>query len=108
MWPGINDVTKYVLSSTMEKSAWKNSVFINSLADIEKLKTSEGSDIQVHGSGQLIQLLLKHDLVDEFWLKTFPVTLGTGKRLFGEGTIPGSVYANRQFGYVKWCHLCQL
>ena len=88
MWPGINDVTKYVMSNTVTKSDWKNTVFINGLADIKKLKNSEGSDIQVHGSGELTQLLLKNDLVDELWLKTFPVILGTGKRLFGEGTIP--------------------
>jgi dihydrofolate reductase len=88
MWPGINDVTKFVLSNTVTKSDWKNTVFINGLADIKKLKNSEGSDIQVHGSGELTQLLLQNDLVDELWLKTFPVTLGTGKRLFGEGTTP--------------------
>ncbi len=87
MWPGINDVTKYVMSKTMDKSDWQNSVFLKSVEDIEKLKKSEGSDIQVHGSGNLTQTLLKHDLVDELWLKTFPITLGIGKRLFGEGTI---------------------
>lgn len=85
-WPGINDVTKYVLSSTMERSDWKNSVFLKSVDDIKNLKNSEGSDIQVHGSGNLAQTLLKHDLVDDLWLKTFPIMLGTGKRLFGEGT----------------------
>ncbi|EMJ92422.1 riboflavin biosynthesis protein RibD C-terminal domain protein [Leptospira kirschneri str. JB] len=89
-WPGINDGTKYVMSKTMKKSDWKNSVFLESLADIEKLKNSEGSDIQVWGSGELIQLLLKNDLVDELWLKIFPVTLDTGKRLFGDGTIPAA------------------
>ena len=89
-WPGINDVTKYVMSNTMDKSDWKNSVFLKSVDDIKKLKDSEGSDIQVHGSGNLAQTLLKHDLVDELWLKTFPITLGMGKRLFGEGTIPAA------------------
>jgi dihydrofolate reductase len=90
LWPGVNDVTKYVMSNTMNKNKtdWKNIVFLKSVDDIKKLKNSEGSDIQVHGSSNLIQTLLKHDLVDELWLKTFPVTLGTGKRLFGEGTIP--------------------
>jgi len=89
MWPGINDVTKYAMSKTMNKnkSEWKNIVFLKSVDDIKKLKGSEGSDIQVHGSGNLIQTLLKNDLVDELWLKTFPVTLGTGKRLFAEGSI---------------------
>jgi dihydrofolate reductase len=90
MWPGINDVTKYVMSNTMNKSDWKNSVFLKSVDDLKKLKNSEGSAIQVHGSGNLIQTLLKHDLVDELWLKTFPVTLGNGKRLFSEGTIPAT------------------
>jgi dihydrofolate reductase len=89
-WPGINDGTKYVMSKTMKKSDWKNSVFLKSLADIEKLKNSNGSDIQVHGSGQLIQLLLKNDLVDELWLKIHPLTLGKGKKLFVNGAIPAA------------------
>ncbi len=89
-WPGINEVTKYVMSHTKEKSDWNNAVFLRNVEDIKRLKNSEGSDIQVHGSGELIQTLLKHDLVDELWLKTFPVTLGKGKRLFGEGTIPAA------------------
>jgi dihydrofolate reductase len=94
-WPGINDGTKYVMSRTMKKSdpiaiGWKNSVFLESLADIEKLKNSEGSDIQVWGSGMLVQLLLKNDLVDELWLKIHPLTLGKGKRLFDNGTVPAA------------------
>ena len=89
-WPGINDATKYVLSKTIKNSDWKNSVFLESLADIEKLKNSKGSDIQVHGSGQLIQLLLKNDLVDELWLKIYPLTLGKGKKLFDNGAIPAA------------------
>jgi dihydrofolate reductase len=89
-WPGINDVTKYVMSRTMKKSDWKNTVFLESLADIEKIKNSKGSDIQVHGSGELIQLLLKHDLVDELWLKIHPITLGAGKKLFADGTTPAA------------------
>jgi dihydrofolate reductase len=88
VWPGINDVTKYVMSNSMDKSDWKNSVFLKSVEDIKNLKNAEGTDIQVHGSGNLVQTLLKHDLVDELWLKTFPITLGSGKRLFGEGTLP--------------------
>ena len=90
LWPGVNEVTKYVMSGTMKKSDWNNSVFLNSLADIEKLKNSKGSDIQVHGSGELIQLLLKNDLVDELWLKIYPVILGKGKKLFDHGTIPAA------------------
>jgi dihydrofolate reductase len=87
-WSGINDGTKYVFSKTMTKSDWKNTVFIKDLADIKKVKASEGSDIQVWGSSQLVQLLLKHDLVDELWLKIIPVVLGAGKKLFGDDAIP--------------------
>ena len=90
MWPGINDVTKYVMSTTQDKSDWQNSVFLKSVDDIKKLKDGDGSDIQVIGSGNLAQTLFKHDLVDEMRLMTFPITLGTGKRLFGEGTIPAA------------------
>ena len=89
-WPGINDGTKYVLSRTVKKSNWKNSVFLKSLSDIRKLKDSDGSDIQVWGSSELVQLLLKNNLVDELWLKIHPLTLGKGKRLFGDGTIPAA------------------
>jgi dihydrofolate reductase len=92
IWPGINDVTKYVISKIMNKneSDWENIVFLKSVDDIKKLKNSEGTNIQVHGSGKLIQTLLKHDLVDELWLKTFPITLGQGKKLFDDGTIPAA------------------
>jgi len=78
------------MSNTMTKSDWKNSVFLKSLADIEKLKETDGPDLHVSGSGQLIQLLLKNDLVDELWLLIHPLTLGTGKKLFGDGTIPAA------------------
>ena len=89
-WPGINDGAKYVLSQTREKSDWKNTVFLKSAEDIKKLKKSEGADIQVWGSSKLIQLLLKHDLVDELRLKIYPVVLGEGKRLFDNGAIPAA------------------
>ena len=89
-WPGINDGTKYVLSKTRKKSDWKNSVFLKSVADIKKLKRSKGSHIQVWGSSKLIQLLLKHDLVDELRLKIHPLTLGKGKKLFDGGAIPAA------------------
>lgn len=93
MWPGINDVTKYVVSTIkkkldIEKSGWKNSVLLTSVDDIKRLKNSEGYDIKVHGSGNLAQTLFKHDLVDELCLMMFPIILGKGKRLFGEGSIP--------------------
>lgn len=87
-WPGINNGTKYVLSKTIKKSEWKNSVFLKSVAAIKKLKSSEGLDIQVWGSSKLIQLLFKNDLVDELRLKIHPLTLGKGKKLFGDGVIP--------------------
>lgn len=89
-WPGINDGQKYILSKTREKSDWKNSVFFKSVTDIKKLKNSAGYDIQVWGSGKLVQLLLKHNLVDELWLKIHPLTLGRGKKLFDNGTIPAA------------------
>jgi dihydrofolate reductase len=90
IWPGINDGTKYVMSTTMENSDWKNTTFLKSLAEIRKLKNSEGSDIHVWGSSELIQLLLKNDLVDELWLKIYPLTLGEGKKLFNDGTSPAT------------------
>ncbi len=91
-WPGINEATKYVASNTLTKHEWSNSVFLkgNVADEIKRLKGQAGPDLQVHGSGNFIQTLLKHDLVDEFWLKIFPVTLGAGKRLFSQGTIPAS------------------
>jgi dihydrofolate reductase len=90
LWPGINDVTKYVLSNTIEKSGWKNCVFLKSVDDIKTLKNSEGGEIKVWGSGELVQLLLKNDLVDELWLKIYPLTLGKGKKLFADGPIPAA------------------
>ena len=89
-WPGINDGTKYVMSGTMKKSDWKNTVFIKTLEDIKKVKKSDGPDIQVWGSSKLIQLLLKNDLVDELQLKIYPLTLGMGKKIFDDGPIPAA------------------
>jgi len=89
-WPGINEGTKYVLSRTMKKSDWKNTVFIESVEDIIKIKKSEGSDIHVWGSSKLVHLLLKNDLVDELRLKIYPVTLGTGKKLFDDSATPAA------------------
>jgi dihydrofolate reductase len=90
MWPGIMDVTKYCVSTTLDRSDWTNSVFLKTVDDVKKLKSSGDAELQVIGSGNLVQTLLKHDLVDEMRLMTFPVTLGTGKRLFGDGTIPAA------------------
>jgi dihydrofolate reductase len=87
----INNAKKYVASKTLKTLDWSNSELIKGdvAKEVKKLKEQDGPEIQVHGSGNLIQTLLKHDLVDELWLKIFPITLGRGKRLFAEGTIPG-------------------
>lgn len=92
-WPTINKMTKYVVSNTLTQHAWENSVFIGGdvIQKLKKLKQEDGPDLQVHGSGNLIQTLMENDLVDEFWLKIFPVTLGKGKRLFDKGTLPGTL-----------------
>src|SRR5437763_7825541 len=84
----INKATKYVASNTLTKHEWNKSVFLTSdvAEEIKKLKQQDGPELQVHGSSNLIQTLLKHDLVDEFWLKIFPIPLGRGQRLFAEGT----------------------
>jgi dihydrofolate reductase len=89
-WPGSDKATKYVATRTLEKTNWDPTVLIKGdvASEIRKLKDEDRPDLQVHGSGDLIQTLLKHDLVDELWLKTFPVTLGPGKRLFAAGAVP--------------------
>ncbi len=86
---GINKAKKYVASRTLANVDWSNSEIIRGdvPTEVGKLKAQGGPEIQVHGSGNLIQTLLRHDLVDELWLKVFPITLGKGKRLFAEGTI---------------------
>lgn len=96
-WPGINEGMKYVFSNSLKNSdplvaGWKNSAVINSVDAIKKLKSSvaTGKNIQVWGSGELAQLLLKHDLVDELWLKIHPLTLGKGKKLLADGAIPAA------------------
>ena len=88
----INNSTKYVASRALKKLDWSNSVLIEGdvVRGVEKLKQQDGPEIQVHGSGNLIQTLLRHDLVDELWLKIFPLTLGRGKRLFAVGTVPAA------------------
>lgn len=91
-WSGISKVKKYVASHSPLNHSWENSVQLKGdvVGEIKILKQQDGPNIQVHGSSSLIQDLLKHDLVDELWLKIFPITLGSGKRLFGEGTIPAA------------------
>ena len=88
-----NSAKKYVASKTLRNLDWSNSMLVkgDTVQEIIKLKEQTGPELQVHGSGNLIQTLLKHDLIDEFRLKIFPITLGTGKRLFGEGTIPAGL-----------------
>lgn len=90
MWPQVNKITKYVASKTLKKTGWENSVILkgNLAFALKKLKNEKGPPLQVYGSGDMVQSLLKHDLVDELWLKIFPVTLGSGKKLFDKGTIP--------------------
>src|SRR5579864_1693096 len=92
MWPGVMTATKYVASNTMTSHEWQPSVFLSGdIAEkITKIKQQEGPDLHVYGSANLVQTLMKHDLVDGFWLKIFPVTLGSGKRLFADGTIPAA------------------
>ena len=87
-----NKTKKYVASNTLARLDWKNSVLLDGdvVAKIKELKQQDGPMLQVHGSGNFIQTLLKNDLVDELWLKIFPVTLGYGKRLFDDGTIPAA------------------
>ncbi|HTL46936.1 MAG TPA: dihydrofolate reductase family protein [Verrucomicrobiae bacterium] len=90
-WPGVNDAPKYVASRNSSlKLEWKNSVLLKGdiAEEVQKLRKQNGPELHVYGSGDFIQTLLKHDLIDELWLKIFPVTLGKGKRLFAEGAIP--------------------
>ena len=84
--------TKYVASNTLTESEWEKTVILKDdvVTEIRKLKQSAAAELQVHGSGNLIQTLLKNDLVDELWLKIFPITLGVGKRLFEDGVIPAA------------------
>ena len=89
-WPQINKITKYVVSKTLKKPSWENTVILKEVDEIKTLKNKKGPALQVYGSGNLAQTLLKYDLVDELWLKIFPLTLGKGKRLFDKGTIPAA------------------
>lgn len=96
-WPGINAVTKYVVSDARTDSLWDKTVFIKNdvVEGIRRLKRQDGPDLHVYGSSQLLQTLFKHDLVDKLWLKVFPITLGPGKRIFGEGTVPAAFRLTR-------------
>ncbi len=91
-WLGVNTATKYVASNTRTSSQWQPSVFLSGdIAEkVAQIKQQPGPDLNVWGSSCLLQTLIKHDLVDAFWLMIYPITLGSGKRLFGEGTIPAA------------------
>ena len=92
IWPEVQTATKYVASNTITSSDWTPTVFLSGdiAKKIAEIKKQNGPDLHVWGSGNLVQTLLKHDLVDALWLKIFPVTLGGGKKLFAEGTIPAA------------------
>jgi dihydrofolate reductase len=87
-----NNCTKYVVSHEQIDLPWEHSELVTGdvVAKLQDLKAGDGPMLQVHGSGNLVQTLLQHDLVDELWLKTYPLTLGTGKKLFAEGTQPAA------------------
>lgn len=92
VWPGVNAATKYVASNTMTSSEWQPTVFLSGdiVDKVAELKQQSGPDLHVYGSGNLLQTLMKHDLIDAFWLKIYPLTLGSGKRLFDGGSIPAA------------------
>lgn len=89
-WPEVNAATKYVASNTRTTSTWHETVFLRGdvATQVAQLKQQPGRDIHVWGSSDFVQTLLAHDLVDTVWLMIYPMTLGTGKRLFGKGTMP--------------------
>ena len=89
-WPNVNTAIKYIASNTITSSEWQPSVFLDGdvAEKVAKIKQQQGPDLHVWGSANLLQTLIKHDLVDTFWLMVYPITLGSGKRLFADGTIP--------------------
>jgi dihydrofolate reductase len=115
IWPQDNKITKYVVSHKDLEPTWDKTVVLRNAADIKKIRRGSGPPLQVYGSGDLIQTLLKEDLIDELWLKIYPVVLGKGKKLFAGGAIPanfklteskptpkGIIFANyKRFGKVK-------
>jgi dihydrofolate reductase len=92
VWPGVNTATKYIASNTRTCSEWQPTEFLGGdiVEEVSKLKQQPGPNLHVYGSGNLVQTLMTHDLVDAFWLKIYPLTLGSGKRLFADGTIPAA------------------
>lgn len=92
IWPNVNKATKYIASNSRTSSEWQPSVFLSGdvAEQVAKIKQEEGPDLHVWGSSDFLQTLIQHDLVDVFWLMIYPVTLGSGKRLFADGTIPAA------------------
>jgi len=92
VWPGAATATKYVVSNSVTSHEWQPSVFLSGdiAGKVKELKQQPGPDLHVYGSANLVQTLMKHDLVDAYWLKIYPLTLGSGKRLFVDGTIPAA------------------
>ncbi len=92
VWPEADKATKYVASNTLASGEWQPSVLLSGdIAEkITQIKQQQGPDLHVWGSGDLVQTLMKHDLVDVFWLMIYPITLGSGKRLFAGGSIPAA------------------
>ncbi len=92
VWPGVNSATKYIASNTLTNHEWQPTVFLSGDvgAQVAEIKQQPGPDLHVYGSSNLMQTLLTHDLVDELWLKIYPITLGSGKRLFADGAIPAA------------------
>jgi dihydrofolate reductase len=91
-WPGVNTATKFVATNSLTSLDWQPSVILcaDIVDQISLIKQTDGPDLNVWGSGNLMQTLLKHDLVDAFWFMIYPITLGNGKRLFADGTIPAA------------------
>jgi dihydrofolate reductase len=91
-WPGVNKATKYVASNTLTSAEWQPCVFLSGdiPSKVAIIKQEPGPDLNVWGSGDLLQTLIRHDLVDAFWLMIYPITLGGGKRLFADGAIPAA------------------
>jgi dihydrofolate reductase len=92
IWPGVNTAVKFIASNTIASHSWQPTVFLSGdvAQKVRDIKQQDGPDLHVYGSGDLIQTLMAHDLVDAFWLKLYPLTLGSGKRLFAQGTVPAA------------------